>query len=199
MNYAGEQIIAALKAARRDKGLTQRALSEQAGMPQSHVSKIEQGEVDLQLSSLIELARALDLEVVTVPRKLIPAVQTIVRSGESSASRKAEHRRELLKALKRIRKSVTRLEAMPGDKAYLRQIEKAAAELENFQIGANDLKTIQSVALSLMNMPPEPSSIGDIKVIANRLRNLRNELAHRISEPVEEVRPAYTLDEDEDA
>ena len=41
--------------------------------------------IDLQLSSLIGLARVLDLEVMTVPRKLVPAVQAIVR-GEASSS-----------------------------------------------------------------------------------------------------------------
>src|SRR5882757_4543902 len=89
MNYAGEHIIAALKAAREDKGLSQRQLSRKAGVPQSHISKIEHGTVDLQLSSLIELARVLDLEIMSVPRKLVPAVQAVVR-GNTIANRPAE-------------------------------------------------------------------------------------------------------------
>ena len=50
-------------------------------MPQSHISKIESGVVDLRLSSLISLARVLDLELAFVPRKIMPAVRSIVRSG----------------------------------------------------------------------------------------------------------------------
>jgi transcriptional regulator with XRE-family HTH domain len=84
MDYKGQHIVAALKAAREKKGLSQRALSAQTGVPQSHISRIERGAVDLQLSSLIELARVLDLEVMTVPRKLVPAVQAIVRAETSS-------------------------------------------------------------------------------------------------------------------
>jgi HTH-type transcriptional regulator/antitoxin HipB len=70
-------IAAALKAARERKGLSQRALAERVGLPQSHVSKIENAAVDLQTTNLIEIARALDLEVTLVPRSLLPAVQSL--------------------------------------------------------------------------------------------------------------------------
>lgn len=78
--YAIEHIAAALKAAREAKGLTQRALSDLAGVPQSHISKIEKGAVDLRVSSLIELARVLDLELVLVPRRSVSAMSAIARS-----------------------------------------------------------------------------------------------------------------------
>ncbi len=47
MPYAGDHILAALKAARTNKALSQRELSKEAGVPQSHISKIEAGAVDL--------------------------------------------------------------------------------------------------------------------------------------------------------
>lgn len=75
-------IAGSLKAAREIKGLTQRALGERVGLPQSHISKIESGTVDLQTSNLLELARALDLELALVPRAMIPAVQALQRGGE---------------------------------------------------------------------------------------------------------------------
>jgi transcriptional regulator with XRE-family HTH domain len=81
MSFATRHITRALKAARRDKGLSQRDLSAKTGIPQSHISKIESGAVDLRLSSLIEFARMLDLEVTLVPRKLVPAVQSLIRSA----------------------------------------------------------------------------------------------------------------------
>ena len=80
MPYESEDIAKALKAARINKGLSQRALSQRAGLPQAQISKIEGGAVDLRLSSLIALARALDLEPVLVPRTAVPAVQSIIRS-----------------------------------------------------------------------------------------------------------------------
>ena len=76
--YKIEHITDALKAARKRKGLSQRELSERSGVPQSHISRIENGAVDLRLSSLIELARTLDMELAMVPRKAVPAVHSIV-------------------------------------------------------------------------------------------------------------------------
>lgn len=81
MADARQDIIDALKTARRAKGLTQRALSQRVGVPQSHISKIENGETDLRLSSLIELALALDLHLALIPRQLAPAVAHLVRSA----------------------------------------------------------------------------------------------------------------------
>ncbi len=82
MQYEVEDITRNLKEARHRMGLSQRALAQKAGVPQSHISKIEKGEVDLRLSSLIELARALDLELVMAPRKNLSAIQSIVRSSD---------------------------------------------------------------------------------------------------------------------
>jgi HTH-type transcriptional regulator / antitoxin HipB len=81
-----EYIIGELKAARLQRGLSQRALSALTGVPQAHISKIENGTVDLQLSSLLQLARSLGLEPMLVPRALVPAVQTITGSKKASAT-----------------------------------------------------------------------------------------------------------------
>ena len=68
-----------LKAARRRKSLTQRELSEKVGISQGRLSRIERGVVDLRTSSLLELARGLDLELMLVPRQLVPTIKSIVR------------------------------------------------------------------------------------------------------------------------
>ena len=81
MNYATEYIARELKKAREAKGLNQRELGRKAGVPQGHISKIENGAVDLRVSSLVALARALDLELALVPRKVLPAVKSLVRSS----------------------------------------------------------------------------------------------------------------------
>ena len=79
-----EEIAEALLKARQAKGLSQRALSQRAGVPQGHISNIERGAVDLRLSSLVAIARALDLELALVPRKSLPAVKSIARRLESA-------------------------------------------------------------------------------------------------------------------
>ncbi len=81
MVYAIEYLTKALKKAREDKKLSQRALSQNVGIPQAHISKIENTAVDLQASTLIEMARALDLEVMLVPRKYVPAVASLTSTS----------------------------------------------------------------------------------------------------------------------
>jgi len=80
MKYAITDIAEKLKATREAKGFSQRKLSQLAGVPQGHISKIESGNVDLRVSSLIELTRALGLELTLVPRNTLPAVNTIAKS-----------------------------------------------------------------------------------------------------------------------
>lgn len=46
------EIISSLKEARKAKKLSQRELSKLIGIPQSHISKIESGGVDIRLSNL---------------------------------------------------------------------------------------------------------------------------------------------------
>jgi transcriptional regulator with XRE-family HTH domain len=57
-----------LRSVRERRGLTQRELGRLAAVPQSHISKIESGAVDLRLSSLLAIAEVLDLELVLVDR-----------------------------------------------------------------------------------------------------------------------------------
>jgi len=78
--YQTTEFVETLARARQQRGLTQSALGARLGLPQSHISKIERGRTDLRLSSLIELARQLDLELVLVPRKYLPAIRSIIAS-----------------------------------------------------------------------------------------------------------------------
>lgn len=81
-----DNLTAALKAARVRKGWSQRALSLKAGIPQTHISKIERNEVDIRLSTLIELARLLDLDPMLVPRAALTGVQAIIRESDGAAA-----------------------------------------------------------------------------------------------------------------
>ncbi|NJK62905.1 MAG: helix-turn-helix transcriptional regulator [Synechococcaceae cyanobacterium SM2_3_1] len=81
MSYAAEPILKALKQRRADQGLTQRALAEKVNSPQSHIARIESGKTDPKLSTVIELARTLELEVMVIPRQLVPVVQSLVRGA----------------------------------------------------------------------------------------------------------------------
>ena len=74
-----------LRKARKAKGLSQAAVAKRAGVPQSHISRIETTGVDLRLSSLAEIARALDLELMLVPRKVVLATQSLIRQADATS------------------------------------------------------------------------------------------------------------------
>lgn len=84
MSYVTEQILQSLREARVRKGFSQRELSARSGVPQSHISKIESGGVDLRMSSLIALARVLDLELFVAPKKSVPAIKSIIRNSQGT-------------------------------------------------------------------------------------------------------------------
>lgn len=81
MVYVVEYLVRALKESRESKQMSQRALSKRVGMTQAQISKIENSAVDLKTSTLVELARSLDLEVMLVSRKHVPTVKSL--SGSS--------------------------------------------------------------------------------------------------------------------
>jgi transcriptional regulator with XRE-family HTH domain len=92
MVYVVEYLAKTLKAARQGKKLSQRALSKSVGMPQAQISKVENAAVDMKASTLIELSRALDLEVMLVPRQYVPAVKSIVGAAGRKTSEHAPPR-----------------------------------------------------------------------------------------------------------
>jgi len=121
MTHATEDISASLRRARESKGISQRELGRLTGVPQGHISKIESGAVDIRVSSLIALARALDLEVTLVPRKAVPAVQSIARQSEAE---RGHPRARDLAEIQRILKDIPKFPASPGLEAIQRAFEK---------------------------------------------------------------------------
>lgn len=79
--YNAETLGKMLKRARKAARATQRAVSARSGVAQSHLSQIERGRVDFTVETMVQLARALDLELMLVPKKYIPAVTSIAWRG----------------------------------------------------------------------------------------------------------------------
>lgn len=81
MGHSIQLLTYDLKLVREKSGRSQRAFSKQIGMPQSRLSKIENGTIDLRTSNLLELSRALGLEVMLVPRQLVPTVRSLINQA----------------------------------------------------------------------------------------------------------------------
>ena len=219
MSYSVEHIARVIKAARKKKGLSQRALSAKIGIPQSHISRIENGAVDLKTSSLIELSRALDLELTLVPRRLVPAVRGLLRSAETSAGAPSKNPIETAaRDLENVRKTAERFIRNSSHAEEFRKLASAIEELEQFRINTaqaeqiknllkqtqtsiETIKSIQKTQAAFKNLPANKKLIESLNQVTNATRNLqhlRNALAHGLNEPERISIPAYRLDEEED-
>ena len=200
MTYATEHIAPTLRSARETQGLSQRALSAMAGVPQSHISKIENGTVDLRVSSLVELARVLDLELILVPRKAVSAVHAVARSRAESAPTVVESSRQTLNELKRLQQNVARTAQIHPALPELAEILRLVRELKHFPIPRHYLDAVLNVAAAVKIFHEKPFSLNALRDSLAQLRNLRNALAHALptSHDTETVRPAYDLDEGDD-
>ena len=63
-----------LVAARQHRGWSQVELGRRVGLPQVHISGIETGKVAPRFTTLLDLVRVLDFDLLLVPRRLVPAV-----------------------------------------------------------------------------------------------------------------------------
>lgn len=150
------------------------------------------GGTDLRLSSLVERARALDHELVLVPRKLLPAVEAIVRNASSALSDDARLRSTVLN---HAQAALTRLDRLHPNAPELVRHNQTLRELANFQLGASELESIRGLAGQLMKLPNGPTTLSAMEKVSKRLRHLRNRIAHTLPET---PRPAYLLDEEDE-
>ncbi len=78
-----EGIINALIRARKARNLTQTELGKRLGLPQSYISKLESGKIDARISSITEIARYLNLEMILIPSNLVPTIFALTGTDES--------------------------------------------------------------------------------------------------------------------
>lgn len=210
MTYLNDQILESLREARQRKGFSQRELSAKSGVPQSHISKIENGAVDLRVSSLVALARVLDLELELVPKKTVPAVKSIVRSSTSADLANAQKmiQREMDQYRKAIA-SATQITSITN--SDLEKLRKAVADIDRFKLDNSALKAIESsrnaiedamkqIPVNQLRDAMEPSEAVQeaMKKAVRQMSTLRNSLAHgnHFQEP-KPSSPAYSLDGDD--
>lgn len=199
MNYKTEYIASTLRSTREARGLSQRELSIKSGVPQGHISKIENGAVDLRVSSLVALARALDLEPMLVPRKSVWAVQSIASSAPDSAPQDGKAVRQALRELARLQNAMNNLPTDLFPKSELEWFQRHVRELSYFRPSLLEIQTIRDANQAIKAFGHGTHDPNAIRQSLRRLRDLRNALAHgRITDDeAESVRPAYSLDEDD--
>ncbi len=193
MKHATAHIATALKTAREAKGMSQRALSQKAGVPQGHISKIETGAVDLRLSSLIELARVLDLDLALVPRKSVPAVNSIVRSTAASPRQGGAANRKEWNAV--LAKLDALSHAYPAD-TDLAQLQHLTRDLQHFGFAVVDRGSLREAnkTLDAVLEKRDPSGLHRLVVEFKALRDVAVHSSDN-ARVTNEVRPAYSLED----
>lgn len=198
MSVATDEIVAGIRAARQTKALTQKELGQRVGLPQSHISKIEKGAVDLQLSSLVEMARALDLEVVLVPRKALAAVKGLALTyGETSKTSRALHLlNEQVQLAERIKGSF-------ADRSQIEDFLDAIRSIPKLRFDAAQLKALNQALRpaqrlkSLLDAQLGAAKLAkQIEKATSSLRHFRNNLTNAPHFEERRQLPAYRLTDD---
>ncbi len=193
MPYQAEAFAEQLRDARKAKGWSQRDLSQKAGATQTHISKIESGAVDMRLSTLAELARLLDLDVVLVPRSALPPVQSLIREAEANTDT-----RNARGAVTRLKRAARFLDKALPHNTSVERLPALAQEIETiaplFQAPGALSQLLQAVTrLEALAAEDHPNARG-VEAEVDNLRNLRNGLVHARG-PV--TTPAYSLDDED--
>jgi len=81
-----------LREERRKHSWSQADFGERIGLGQEHVSNIERGKTSPRVDTLLDVVRALDLDLVLVPRALVPAVQALMREYEHGSAVREDDR-----------------------------------------------------------------------------------------------------------
>ena len=207
-SYAVRQLGETLRDRRLLLGLSQRELATRAHLGQSRLAKIEAGATDLRASTLIQLARALELEVILTPRQVLPAVQAMTESPRkrSEEPERRSVRGTPIRVLRRIQQHLIALEHMrPEASKFAQELERAKRATLTLIEHAKELPafTLQPLRRSVHWLATARSRKGDPKLSLGKaaaqleeLRQMQPGLKHLQQRP-QPQRGAYSLEEDE--
>ena len=191
-----ELLAETIRQARLQKGWSQRELSARAHMPQAQISRFETGSVDPQVSTLVELARTLDLDLQLVPRAAVTAVGAAVRTAEQRSEERAsqEWLAKLQDAADLAYDAAPEREEIGSIRDTLRQLAPIASRLRSLKLEPELQKLLLNLDMFVKHPPAQRGRRAHILIdAANWLRNLRNQLVHE----TESERPAYSLDDED--
>jgi transcriptional regulator with XRE-family HTH domain len=191
------ELVLKLQEARTVKGWSQRELSERSGLTQAHISRIENGAVEPKLSTLLELSRLLDLELMLVPRQALTAVEAVLRDIEADIAGRPI--RAIANMLARVARRLERASMrLPEAGPVAARASNLSAELAHFEPAIVQFPTtvaeMQRIAREIESAE-DAENLERLSQGLRRLATLRNGFVHR---RLDAQRPAYTLDDDED-
>ncbi|NSZ14713.1 helix-turn-helix transcriptional regulator (plasmid) [Agrobacterium fabrum] len=194
MTYKTEHIRQQLRAAREGQKVSQRELSARSGLTQSHISQIERGTMEPGLGSLVDVVRALDLEIVLAPKKLMPAIRNILDSNSALNEVVTADQRKLVARLERWTSEFSRGIGTNSDTFALKD---SLVLLRHLPLTPDELDILKRTAGRLDNYRTGKMPRQEMREIAQEIRGLRNAAVHRDRDDAV-PRSAYALDEEAD-
>lgn len=191
MSYQSESLIAQAREVRQASGLSQRTLSERAGLTQSHISQIESGKMEPGLSSFIDMTRALNLEVMLVPKKLVPAVLGLVKA-QATPDMHIHAGQPNDKRFARAERLVKKMKQLYGSSADLDRITDVLRFLRRVNLGDQETQPVRDLIARLERHQASDQAAPIVRDIAQNLQRVRNSIAHGVSN---EPKSAYSLDD----
>jgi transcriptional regulator with XRE-family HTH domain len=192
MPYQSAELIQAVRDQRISAGTSQRDLSARSGLSQAHISQIESRKLEPGLSSFIDLARALDLELMLVPKRMLPVVQGLLRETKPKELSPEEGQAALL-TINRGERWIKKQRAIYGSSVELDRIAEYLRYLKRMPLRSTDVELIADTVQTLKRHEASGQSRDIFIKIGADLQRLRNHYAHgRAASP----RPAYALDEE---
>nr|WP_234835903.1 helix-turn-helix transcriptional regulator [Sinorhizobium meliloti] len=174
--------------------MSQRELSARSGLTQSHISQIERGTMEPGLGSLVDVARALDLEIVLAPKKLMPAIRNILDSASASSDVLTSDQRKLVGRLERW---FAQHRGGFGSASEADTFKDSLALLRHLPLSAEEMDTFNEATARIDRWQADPPSRQELSRIARAVRHLRNAAVHRDRDDAV-PRSAYALDEEDD-
>jgi len=194
MAYKSEALIAQVREVREASGISQRSLSDRAGLTQSHISHIESGKTEPGLSSFIDLARALDLELILVPKKLLPAVHGLMKA-QATPEMRIHAGQANDKRFARAERMVKKMKQLYGSSADLDRIDEYLRFLRRVNLSDQETQLVRELIAKLEHHQASPQAAPLVRDIAQNLQRLRNTIAHGATT---EPKAAYSLDDGDD-
>lgn len=146
------------------------------------------------LSSFVDLTRALDLEVMLVPKKLVPAVLALIKS-QASPDMHIHSGQPNGKRFARADRLIKKMKQLYGTSADLDRIEDMLHFLRRVSLTDQEMQVVRGQIERLEQYQASDQAAPVVRDISRILQRLRNSIAHGVpSEPS----PAYSLDDGDD-
>ena len=196
MNYKTEDLAFQIRQARENAAMSQRDLSARSGVTQSHISQIESGKLSPGIGTMVDIGRALDLELVFIPKRSILAVNSLIQDMPARQGLSPETGKAALSLISRGERLITEVRKFTGSFADLDRMDEYLRFLKRVSLQPDEIKIIADAVDTLDHYESGMQWGVEFMKAVQRIQALRNKIAHG---QADEPRSAYSLHDNDDA